>query len=340
MLTRPQSPKTKVTQLYDKVEAATFYEQRYNRGYMDKWPTFKKERVFKLIRELGLPATGRALDIGCGNGVFTDVIKQALPKWEVYGAEISETAVRNAIERYPDCNFLVASDEALKSLQFDFVFSHHVLEHVYNVREFLGEINGQLQPRSAMLHICPCGNAGSLEDEISKLIKNGIESDHENRCFFEEPGHLRRLTTEDLIDAVKDFDFRLASEWYSHHYWSSVNSITTWQRAEVKKLTNFQDAINKPAHKRLKKLRRYLLLLTYLRLPLNTFNILKHKPAKSIKEWLKLTGATTLFPFAKPVDMFMYRKALKEWDKKKLNKNGSEMYLFFTRDQSIGSLND
>ena len=325
--------------LYEKNAAPEFYEERYVKGYMDEWPTYKKVRVFKLIRQLGLPETGRALDIGCGNGVFTNVIKQALPKWEVYGAEISETAVKHAQKRYPNCSFLVSTDETLAKLKFDFIFSHHVLEHVYNVSEFLAEVNDRLEPQAAMMHICPCGNEGSFDNQISRMVKNGVDPTRENRLFFEEPGHLRRLNTEDVINVVKNFGFKLSAEWYAEHYWSAINYITGWERGEVKKLTNYHEAIDKPAQERLKMLRRNLLLLTYLKLPLNTIHALQKKPGKNVKEWIKLIGATSLFPIAKTVDTVVLSKGLAEWEQKKLDRSGSEMYLYFTRGESSPSSN-
>ncbi len=322
--------------LYDKNVAATFYEERYVKGYMDEWPTFKKQRVFNLIRQLGLPEIGRALDIGCGNGVFTDVIKQALPKWDVYGAEISETAVLHAQERYPACNFLVATDKALSEQPFDFVFSHHVLEHVYNVREFLAEVNAKLQPQAAMLHICPCGNEGSLEDQISRMMKGGIDTTRENRRFFEEPGHLRRLTTNEVVNVVKDFGFQLTKDWYAQHYWSAVDWITEWERGEVKKLTNFHDGVDSSAQQNLKKLRRKLMLLTYLRLPVMTISALEHKTTKNVKDWIKFSGALGLYPLAKTVDTLVRKKGLAEWEHLKSDRRGGEMYLYFTRASNEG----
>ena len=59
---------------------AEFYDNWYASGYMDEWPADKKERIFEIITALNLPETGEALDYGCGNGVFTEVIKKALPR--------------------------------------------------------------------------------------------------------------------------------------------------------------------------------------------------------------------------------------------------------------------
>jgi trans-aconitate methyltransferase len=317
--------------LYEKAAASQFYEERYTQGYMDEWPVEKKQRVFQILRQLGLPPRGKALDIGCGNGVFTDVLKQALPEWDVYGAEISATAVARARERYPRCQFFVASDELVKSQQFDFIFSHHVLEHVYNVDDFFTELQPQLSDTARMLHICPCGNEGSLEDQISRWVKGGIDYEREERRFFEEPGHLRRLTTERLAAILAQHGFRLTREWYHQHYWSAIAWITEWQRAEVMKLTDPRLGTDPQASAQLKKLRSFLLPLTLLRLPLLTRRALLSKPQRSGKELLKLWAACALFPVARPIDAWIARKGEREWQQRNQEKSGSEMYLYFEK---------
>lgn len=48
-----------------------------------------EQRVFEIVRDLNLGRTGVALDFGCWNGV-TEVLRQALPEWVIYGCDISE----------------------------------------------------------------------------------------------------------------------------------------------------------------------------------------------------------------------------------------------------------
>src|SRR3990167_2863938 len=107
--------------------ARDFYDARYQQGYMDAWPAWKKQRVFELLRSLPLPDSGTALDFGCGCAEFTGVIAQALPGWRVVGADISTTAVAKAAERYPTLTFHVLGSEQLAAERFDLVFTHHVL---------------------------------------------------------------------------------------------------------------------------------------------------------------------------------------------------------------------
>lgn len=54
------------------------------------------------------------LDMGCGEGYYTDGIRKALPETaQVYGLDISKVAVRYASKRYPECDFSVASSYRL-----------------------------------------------------------------------------------------------------------------------------------------------------------------------------------------------------------------------------------
>jgi 2-polyprenyl-3-methyl-5-hydroxy-6-metoxy-1,4-benzoquinol methylase len=182
--------------LLDANQSKAFYDRRYSDGYMDEWPAEKKQRVLELIRGHGLPTSGEALDFGCGTGVFAEVIQQALPHWKVSGCEISETAIKIAAKRFPSMEFFLLGDSLPASNhKFDFIFSHHVFEHVPSVADTCGQIRSMCKPGGTVLLVLPCGNEGSLEWKICHLRRNGIDTSRGNRWFFEDPGHLRRLTT-------------------------------------------------------------------------------------------------------------------------------------------------
>ena len=166
--------KNKSENLHDKRESIQFYEERYSKGYMDEWDDRKKQRVFDLIQDLDPGASGTVLDFGCGNGVFTEVIQKALPGWTVWGVDISSVAIANAKERFGECQFAVSSDRVIQDQRFDLLFTHHVLEHVYDLDQIWDEMAGFMNPGSGMLHILPCGNEGSFEERICRLKKGGI----------------------------------------------------------------------------------------------------------------------------------------------------------------------
>jgi trans-aconitate methyltransferase len=98
--------------LYKKSASKKFYENRFVHGKISGWSDEKKSRVIDMLKEIGLPETGLALDFGCGNGFFTDILSQALPGWRIHGCDLSETAVSNARFQYPDCRFFVLDKDS------------------------------------------------------------------------------------------------------------------------------------------------------------------------------------------------------------------------------------
>ncbi len=317
--------------LHDINTATEFYDNRYEDGYMEEWDELKKEKVRETIRSLNLPASGSALDFGCGNGVFTKIIKEVLPNWEVYGVEISRVAVQNAKRKNPDCIFFEATESSRYFNQFDFLFSHHVIEHVQNLEETFTTINNYLNPVSFQLHILPCGNAGSYEYEICKLKIKGIDPNSENRFFFEEPGHLRRLNTEDFIMQESKIDFKLSNAWYSNQKYGAINWITKSSPRFVKRLTNTADAIDKKSIQLLSSMRRKLLPLTYLQFPYSKYWLIKNQWRKKFLDYIKLAILFIPAMIAKPFYFYLQNKAKEEWSTRKTEMNGSEMYLFFKR---------
>ncbi|MGV3344403.1 23S rRNA (guanine(745)-N(1))-methyltransferase [Enterobacteriaceae bacterium LUAb1] len=55
---------------------------------------------------------GTLLDIGCGEGYYTEAARQAI-KADCCGLDVSKNAVRYAAKRYPDIQFIVASSHRL-----------------------------------------------------------------------------------------------------------------------------------------------------------------------------------------------------------------------------------
>lgn len=326
----------KTSHLYDKDTAVDFYEKRYTEGYMKDWPIETRRRIIEVVRSLELPETGEAVDFGCGNGVLTNVIKQALPPgWKVYGTDISTIAVENAQSQYPDCSFLAVGDSELKDKRFDFLFTHHVLEHVYDLPQVLEEADALMKDQAAILHILPCGNEGSFEHGICLLRKDGINPKLGNRFFFEEEGHVRRLTTEQLNGLYVEKKFVLAKEYYTNQYHGAINWITLSVPSLIQRLTDPSQAADEEARGKLKRLRSRLFFLRNLRYPAAFVENKFCMRGKTIQDYISLAFGLPLYIFAKPIDSYLKRRALEEWEKRKTERNGSEMYLFFKREKRV-----
>ena len=320
------------SQLYDKKEAVSFYEDRYAQGYMEDWPEEKKQRIFDIVRGLPLPETGSALDFGCGNGVLTEVVRQALPpKWTMHGTDLSEIATGNAARKYPQCVFFVAEEDRFCGNKFDLIFTHHVLEHVYSLPEVVGQMNGLLNPSAAMLHVLPCGNAGSFEHDLCRLRADGIATDLEGRFFFEEEGHVRRLTTEQLSALLDGVGFRLSREYYSNQYHGAIDWITQSGTGFVRMLTDSSAAVDGRAKAKLRRLRGKLMGLSAARRLSAAVDGRLRKSKRSRRDHAVLLLGLPGYVVAKPLDLLLKKRARQEWQARNRDPNGSEMYLFFER---------
>lgn len=318
--------------LYNKNTAKQFYEDRYEAGYMDEWPAEKKQRVFEVIRMLPLPAAGKALDFGCGNGVFTAVLKQALPGWDVWGCDISAVAVENARKRYPDCHFFVSDNDVRQDQQFDFLFSHHVLEHVFDIRKIMQEMDDLLKPEASMLHILPCGNEGSLEHQICRHRIGGINASMENRFFYEDEGHVRRLTTKGLADLMATHGFRLSKDYYSNQHAGAIKWISQSTPELIRMITDPSRATTDHGKAFLSGLQEQLLSLYEKQVSAREYQQIRDKSGKSLRDRAAMAKRYLNYRSSLAVLDKVNGDAEEEWKHNKSNPAGSEMYLLFTRE--------
>ena len=324
------------TPLHDKGTAVQFYQQRFSKGYMEDWPDEKKHKIAEIVRSIDLPPSGEALDFGCGNGVLTQLLRQTLPPgWEIYGADISHNAIDNAKTQFPLCHFFTHDNLFLSQKKFDFLFTHHVLEHVYDLQAVLKQINGHLKSSSKMLHILPCGNHGSFERNVCLLRKDGINPELENRFFFEDDGHLRRLSSAQLGKLVQTTGFMLEKEYYACHYFGAIDWITRAGPEFVRMFTNPSSAKNHQAKLKLIKLYYKLLLITRLRSIITAIENQKSPQEQNLKNQLQQILSTLLYPIAKPVDLYWKIQTRNEWRFKKNIPAGSEMFLLFKRENDV-----
>ncbi len=318
-------------QLYDKQKAIDYYERLYTYSYMEEWPPETKRKIIEVISSLGLPECGEALDFGCGVGVLTEVVRQALPKWNVYGTDISANAITEARKRHPNCVFFVAGEAAFVEKKFDFVFTNHVLEHVYDLPLALGTIEAFLKPAASLLHILPCGNEGSFEHSVCLLRKDGIDRELENRFFFDDRGHVRRLNTERLSKMYAERGFVLSQGYYDYHYYGAIEYITRQGVRFVWTFTDASQAIDEAAKEKLRKLRRYLGFVTLLRLFAVKFDNARRKRNKTLRNYLVLMAGLLSYIVTGPINAYWKRRAHDEWIARKTDPRGSEMLLYFTR---------
>ncbi|MCP4650705.1 MAG: class I SAM-dependent methyltransferase [PVC group bacterium] len=311
-----------------------FYDQRYSKGYMEEWPLEQKQRVFKLIRELNLPETGKVLDFGCGNGEFTSVLKQALPGGDVTGVDISSVAIENARKRYPECSFSLISELSSQNKEFDFLFTHHVLEHVSDIDSTWLEINKVLKDKAHVLHILPCGNTGSFEYMLCMLKRDGIEKNFCNRFYFEDKSHLRRLTSAQMNELASKYSFKSEFAYFSNHFYGAIDWISSARPETIWQIFNPQKSADMFSSLKLIGFLILFMFIKVMRFPANTIDY-KIKSLKSYQYYFFLLIFLLIYPLSKLINIYLKYKTRIEWKNNRNEINGSEMYIYYKK---IGSI--
>lgn len=75
----------------------------------------------------------KVLDIGCGVGVFTKLVKDTYPKCDVWGVDISRKVIEDNLKEHEGINYkqsYIGNLKEIPSDYFDVVFSGETLEHL------------------------------------------------------------------------------------------------------------------------------------------------------------------------------------------------------------------
>jgi SAM-dependent methyltransferase len=138
----------------------------------------------------------RALDLGCGTGVFTAALAEAGAG--AIGVEVAEAALARARAAHPQLDFrLVSLDGPLPFADraFDVVWASEVIEHVADTERWLREVARVLAPGGRLLLTTP-------NHPRMALAVRGIER-------YSEPfgDHLHLYTRRSLTLALTELGF-------------------------------------------------------------------------------------------------------------------------------------
>lgn len=109
--------------------------------------------------------SGRVLEVGCGYGYFLQCAADA--GYDVYGVDLSPTAIKWAAERFPGRVFCGMLDEIaeIQEQKYDVIFGSHLIEHVTDPGAFLSSAGRLLNPGGVIVLVTP--NIKSLLARVS-----------------------------------------------------------------------------------------------------------------------------------------------------------------------------
>ena len=136
---------------------ANHYDQGIKRNLFQKYWHWRR---FAEVLKVTEPTEGPILDIGCHSGTFTQVILSKAGTKQIYGIDVSNSAIALAKKRIPYGKFEVGDAAKLpfKSDFFELVYCLEMLEHVDDPVAVLKEARRVLKKGGKMVLLVPSDN--------------------------------------------------------------------------------------------------------------------------------------------------------------------------------------
>ena len=133
----------------------------------------------------------RILDVGCGDGNFSVLLKEACKAKEVYGIEISEKGAEMARKNGVKCYQLDVDEEdfPFEDNYFDAVTAFELIEHLFDPDHFLDEVCRVLKPEGIFVLSTP--NLASIHNRIALLF--GYQPFSMNPSHRYRVGHITEI---------------------------------------------------------------------------------------------------------------------------------------------------
>ena len=150
----------------------------------EKYLLFQRQRtqpaidLANRVRDCGAETV---VDIGCGPGNSTVVLKDVFPDAKILGIDSSASMIGKAKEKYSDLTFSVCSAEDLMG-NYDLLFSNACLQWIPNHKVLIPQLMGKLTSNGVLAVQMPM----NFNEPLFRIIKDTVAEpkwNFENICF-------------------------------------------------------------------------------------------------------------------------------------------------------------
>lgn len=169
----------------------------------------------------------RVMDYGAGRGLHVPLWERLFPNAELHFCDIGSVAAKRFREEHPAHvpNFHPISGLRAEApdASFDLVVSIEVMEHVEELDAYLADIHRLLKPGGRFVWTTPCANRFSIEHLYAAATGTIDPTPNGSRRWrWEDPTHLRRLTSREAEGALAKTGFGEVRFRYRAHLFSFV----------------------------------------------------------------------------------------------------------------------
>lgn len=198
----------------------------------EQYLKFKKNRTrpsIDLANRLDIKNPQRIIDIGCGPGNSTAVLKKRYPDAYVLGADFSPNMIEKAKADYSDIDFMIfdaTKDFEKLDEKFDIVFSNACIQWVPNHKKLLRDMMSILNPNGILAIQVPV----NFEEPIHRIITTLVASEKWKKHF--SPRIFYTLTENEYFDILSTLTnrFEIWKTIYCHRM-PSHQSIIEWYKS-------------------------------------------------------------------------------------------------------------
>lgn len=142
------------------IEIQKYDEYKNDNPYTLSDIDFHKRRLnctIELIKRLETQQNIKLLDLGCGQGHFTNEFKKRFPKFDVFGLDYSISAIDYANSNFKEIDFVVANAyyPPYPDEYFDIIVCNNIWEHVPDPLVLLNAISRVLKPNGLLIISTP-----------------------------------------------------------------------------------------------------------------------------------------------------------------------------------------
>lgn len=190
------------TESYDAQYFSTLYGEEPQQTWADR---VRDRRIFELVRRYGPQSSrgGSLLDIGCGFGYLLGRFRG---RFSLYGLDVSQHAVEQAVAHMQDANF--AQADIQQGIPFDETFqvimAVNVIEHLIDPLAAVRQLRDALHPDGLCVVHLP-----TVNNPLNRLIYA--------LTYSKDKSHIYRPSGESLGRLFSLLGFTLLEESYSPH---------------------------------------------------------------------------------------------------------------------------
>ncbi|NLT08191.1 MAG: methyltransferase domain-containing protein [Ruminococcus sp.] len=198
----------------------------------EQYSKFMEERTLPAIdlaSRLNVRNPQKILDLGCGTGNSTQILKDKFPFARIIGADNSHTMLEEARKLHPDMEFILfdgSSDYSVLGNDYDIVFSNACIQWIPDHKTLIPKLMGLLKTGGMLAAQAPMQS----EHPVQQLIQKLAFSDKWSR-LIKNPRTINTLTQGRYFDILASLtnDFSIWKTVYGHRM-PDHQSIIEWYK--------------------------------------------------------------------------------------------------------------